>query len=121
MAALHTVIVGVDGSDASRDALALGQMLGGPNGRLLVVHVHPFGPLSSLMGPGEYEDVVRTTADSIFTHAREILDDATDRELRLLSKRWPAEGLGSIAADAGAALVAVGSSRRSRLERVLAG
>ena len=121
MAALHTVIVGVDGSDASRDALALGQMLGGPKGRLLVVHVHPFGPLSSLMGAGEYEDVVRTTADSIFTHAREILDDATDRELRLVSKRSPAEGLGTIAADAGAALVAVGSSRRSRLERVLAG
>jgi nucleotide-binding universal stress UspA family protein len=121
MAALRTVIVGVDGSDASRDALALGQMLGGPNGRLLVVHVHPFGPLSSLMGEGEYEDVVRTTADSIFAHARDVLDDATDRELRLVSKRSPAEGLGSIAADAGAALVAVGSSRRSRLERVLAG
>jgi nucleotide-binding universal stress UspA family protein len=121
MAALRTVIVGVDGSDASRDALALGQMLAGPQGRLLVVHVHPFGGLSSLMGPGEYEDVVRTTADSIFTHAREILDDATDRELRLVSKRSPAEGLGSIAADDGAALVAVGSSRRSRLERVLAG
>jgi nucleotide-binding universal stress UspA family protein len=121
MAALGPVIVGVDGSDASRDALALGQMLAGPQGRLLVVHVHPFGPLSSLMGPGEYEDVVRTTADSIFTHAREILDDATDRELRLVSKRSPAEGLGSIAADAGAALVVVGSSERSRLERVLAG
>jgi nucleotide-binding universal stress UspA family protein len=121
MAAVRTVIVGVDGSDASRDALALGQMLGGPSGRLLVVHVHPFGPLSSLMGAGEYEDVVRATADSIFTHAREILDDATDRELRLVSKRSPAEGLGTIAADAGAALVAVGSSRRSRLERVLAG
>jgi nucleotide-binding universal stress UspA family protein len=121
MAALRTVVVGVDGSDASRDALALGQMLGGPNGRLLVVHVHPFGPLSSLMGAGEYEEVVRTTADSIFTHARDVLDDATDRELRLVSKRSPAEGLGSIAADAGAALVAVGSSRRSRLERVLAG
>ena len=96
-------------------------MLAGPQGRLLVVHVHPFGPLSSLMGPGEYEDVVRTTADAIFMHAREILDDATDRELRLISKRSPAEGLGSIAADAGAALVAVGSSRRSRLERVLVG
>jgi nucleotide-binding universal stress UspA family protein len=121
MAALRTIVVGVDGSDASRDALALGQMLGGPNGRLLVVHVHPFGPLSSLMGAGEYEEVVRTTADSIFTHARDVLDDATDRELRLVSKRSPAEGLGSIAADAGAALVAVGSSRRSRVERVLAG
>src|SRR5690349_7558490 len=96
-------------------------MLAGPSGRLVVAHVHPFGPLSSLIGPGEYEDRVRTTAESIFTHAREILDDATDRELRLVSKRSPAEGLGSIAADAGAALVAVGSSRRSRLERVMAG
>jgi nucleotide-binding universal stress UspA family protein len=121
MSAPRTVIVGVDGSDASRDALAVGQLLAGPQGRLLVVHVHPFGPLSSLIGPGEYERVVRETADSIFAHAREILDDATDRELRLVSRRSPAEGLGSLAADAGAALIAVGSSRRSRLERVLVG
>jgi nucleotide-binding universal stress UspA family protein len=121
MAALRTVIVGVDGSDTSRDALALGQMLAGPSGRLLVAHVHPFGPLSSLIGPGEYESVVRKTADSIFAHAREILDDATERELRLVSGRSPAEGLGTLAADAEAALVVVGSSARSRLERVLAG
>jgi len=121
MASLRTVIVGVDGSDASRDALALGQMLAGPDGRLVVAHVHPFGPLSSLIGPGEYETVVRETADSIFAHAHDVLDDATQRELRLVSERSPAEGLGSVAADAGAALVVVGSSGRSRLERVLAG
>jgi nucleotide-binding universal stress UspA family protein len=121
MAALRTIIVGVDGSEASRDALALGQMLAGPDGRLLVAHVHPFGPLSSLMGPGEYESVVRETADSIFAHAREILADATERQLRVVSERSPAEGLGTLAADAGAALVVVGSLERSRLERVLAG
>jgi nucleotide-binding universal stress UspA family protein len=121
MEGLRRVLVGVDGSDASRDALALGQMLAGPKGRLVVVHVHPFGPLSSLIGPGEFEGLLRETADSIFAHAREVLDDATERELRLLSERSPAEGLGSVAADTRAALVVVGSSRRSRLERVLAG
>ncbi len=120
MAALRTVIVGVDGSDASRDALAVGQTLG-PKAGLLVAHVHPFEQFSSLMEPDEYDSLVRETADSVFAHAREILDDATERELRLVSERSPAEGLGSLAADAGAALVVVGSSRRSRLARVLAG
>ena len=121
MTAVRTVIVGVDGSDASRDALALGQMLAGPRGRLVVVHAHPYGSLASLMGPGELEGVLRETAESIFAHTREVLDDATDRELRLVEQRSPADGLGRLAADLGAALIVVGSSARSRLERVLAG
>ena len=78
MTALRTVIVGVDGSDASRDALALGQMLAGPRGRLVVVHAHPYASLSSLMGPGEFEGLLRETAESIFAPAREVLDDATE-------------------------------------------
>jgi len=121
MTAIRTVIVGVDGSNASRDALTLGQMLAGPRGRLVVVHAHPYGSLSSLMGPGEFEALLRETAESIFAHARQALDDATDRELRLVEQRSPADGLGSLAADLGAALIVVGSSGRSRLERVLAG
>src|SRR4051812_43641547 len=115
MAAVRTVIVGVDGSESSPDALALGQLLAGPQGRLVVVHVHPFEPVSSLLGSGEFETLLRETAESIFAHAREVLDDATERKLRLLSERSPAQGLGVAAAEAGAALIVVGSSGRSGL------
>ena len=116
-----TVIVGVDGSERSRDALSLGAALSGPDGQLLITHVHPYGQLSSLLGAGEYEQLVREAAESIFEDIREVAGDATGREMRLVSDRSPAKGLQALATDERADLIIVGSSSRSRLERVLAG
>jgi nucleotide-binding universal stress UspA family protein len=85
-----TAIVGVDGSERSRDALSLAAALSGPDGRLLVSYVHPYGELSSLLGEGDYEQLVRETAESIFEDVREVVGDATRNELRLVSDRSPA-------------------------------
>jgi hypothetical protein len=44
-----TIIVGVDGTERSRDALALAELLAGTaGGRLLIAHVHNYGQLEGL-------------------------------------------------------------------------
>ena len=116
-----TTIVGVDGSEHSRDALSLAAALSGPDGRLLAAYVHPYGELSSLLEAGDYEQLVRETAESIFEDVRELVGDAIRSELRLVSDRSPAKGLQTLATDERADVIIVGSSSRSRLERVLAG
>lgn len=121
MTASRTAIVGVDGSERSRDALALGAALAALEDRLLIAYVHPYGELKSFLGGGKYETLVRETAESIFDDIRDVVPESTTREMRLVTDRSPAKGLEELANDEGAGMVIVGSSERSRLERVLAG
>jgi hypothetical protein len=77
--AVRRVIVGVDASQRSRDALALGQALNEPGGRLIIVYAHAFGELSGLLTEGDEERLVREAAESVARQAHEVLDDATCR------------------------------------------
>ena len=119
----HTtpIVVGVDGTERSRDALALAGRLADPGQRVLLTHVHPYGRLSNLLSGGEYERLVGEVADSTFTAVQETLAPATQRELRVVSNPSPAAGLQEIAQKTGASIIIVGSSHRSGLGRVLAG
>jgi len=115
------LVVGVDGTERSQDALALASRLAGPEQRLLLTHVHDYGRLSSLLSAGEYEEVIREVADSVFAAVQQTLSPATQRELRLVANASPAAGLQELAQEAGASIIVVGSSHRSGLGRVLAG
>jgi nucleotide-binding universal stress UspA family protein len=116
-----TAIVGVDGTDRSRDALSLGAALSPSGSRLLIAHVHPYGQLEDLLGDGKYETLVRETTESIFDDVRDIVPDTVERKMRLVSDRSPARGLEQLANDEGADVVIVGSSERSGVQRVLMG
>jgi nucleotide-binding universal stress UspA family protein len=116
------VIVGVDGSERSVDALALADLLGPTLGREVVIaYVHPYGRLSSLLSEGEYEGLVREVAESTFEQIREHLPSVPERRMQLVSERSPAAGLHALAENEGAALVVIGSSHRSTIGRVLVG
>jgi nucleotide-binding universal stress UspA family protein len=119
--AVSRVIVGVDASQRSRDALRLGEALNEPGGRLLIVYAHPFGELSGLLTEGDNERLVREGAESVARQAHEVLDDATEREMRIVAERSPAAALQQLALDTEAGLIVVGSSERSGLGKVLAG
>jgi hypothetical protein len=68
------VIVGVDGSKRSVEALALADLLGPALGReVLIAYVHPYGELESLLSGGEYETLVHEVAQSTFLQVREHL------------------------------------------------
>jgi nucleotide-binding universal stress UspA family protein len=116
------VIVGVDGSQRSVEALALADLLGPALGRPVVIaYVHPYGKLSSLLSEGEYETLVREVAESTFDQIREHLPSVPERRMQLVSDESPAAGLHALAEREAAALIVVGSSHRSNIGRILVG
>jgi nucleotide-binding universal stress UspA family protein len=115
------IVVGVDGSERSRDALALAAKLADPGQCLLLTHVHDYGRLSTLLAGGEYEQLVRDVADATFAAVQETVADRVERELRLVADDSPAGGLQATADSTGASTIVVGSSHRSGLGSVLAG
>jgi nucleotide-binding universal stress UspA family protein len=119
---LGPVVVGVDGSERSVEALALADVLGPALGRRVVIaYVHPFGQLSSLFSEGEYERLVREVAELTFEQVREHLPSVRERRMQLVSESSPAAGLHALAEREGASLIVVGSSHRSRIGRILIG
>jgi nucleotide-binding universal stress UspA family protein len=119
--AVAPLIVGVDGSERSADALALAVQLAEPGQRVVLAHVHPYGELSDLLSGDDFERLVREVAESTLAAAQETLQPATERVMKLVSNRSPAAGLHELAVEKGAALIVVGSSHRSGLGRVFAG
>jgi nucleotide-binding universal stress UspA family protein len=115
------IVVGVDGTERSRDALALAARLAEPGQRVLLTHVHPYDRLSNLLSGGEYDQLVREVADSTFAAVQETLAPIRGRELRLVANSSPAAGLDAIAEQTDASIIVVGSSQRSGLGRVLTG
>jgi nucleotide-binding universal stress UspA family protein len=115
------LVVGVDGSERSRDALTLADQLADRGQRVLLTHVHTYGRLSNLLSGGEYEQLVREVADSTFEAVQETIAPGIQRELRLVSNSSPAAGLQALAEETGASTIVVGSSHRSGLGQVLAG
>jgi nucleotide-binding universal stress UspA family protein len=97
------IIVGIDGSGRSLDAVALAARLADPGQHALLVHVRRSGWPSNL------------------TALQEFLDPATAREMRVVSDSSPARGLQAIAEEIGASLIVVGSSHRSGIGRVFVG
>jgi nucleotide-binding universal stress UspA family protein len=97
------IIVGIDGSERSLDALALAARLAGPGQHALLVHVRRSGRPPNL------------------TALQEFLDPATAREIRVVSDSSPTRELQAIAEEIGASLIVVGSSRRSGIGRVFVG
>jgi nucleotide-binding universal stress UspA family protein len=119
--AVAPLIVGVDGSERSADALALAVQLAEPGQRVVLAHVHPYGQLSDLLSGEDYERLVREVAESTLSATQQTLHPGTERAMQLVSNRSPAAGLHDLAAEKDAALIVVGSSHRSGLGRVFAG
>jgi nucleotide-binding universal stress UspA family protein len=120
--ATGTVVVGVDGSDQSADALALALMLAGLRGaRLSPVFVHPYARFAGAFPESKYEQLVTELADSVHTQMRALDLPAADRRLRIVTGRSASAGLQKTAENERAAMIVVGGSHRSRLGRVLPG
>jgi nucleotide-binding universal stress UspA family protein len=115
------LVVGVDGSPRSRDALALATRLADPGHHVLLVHAHDYGRLSRLPSDGASDQLVREVADSTFAMMEETLARTGKCELRLVSSESPAAALQAIAGETGASGIVLGSSQRSGIGRVLAG
>jgi nucleotide-binding universal stress UspA family protein len=107
-----TVLVGYDGSDSARDAVALGEALAEPmSGELVLARVFPWKPGSA--APAEREEravrELREAAIAVSGRAEAVPNDDV------------AKGLEDIAVELGADLVVIGSSSRGRPHSALPG
>jgi nucleotide-binding universal stress UspA family protein len=119
------LLIGVDETERSRDAIALGQQLAPcVPGQPMYVYVHTLEELDALMAgwrPEEVEQLVAEHAQDKLARVRALAAEMGVSDVQLRQAASAAEGLHEQAVEREAALVAIGSSSRSGLGRVLPG
>lgn len=121
----RTVIVGVDGREGGRDAIALGRLLLGDDGRLVLAHVHSGESLPAAAEASSPADSAEAaTRDD--GSSRRLLESERERadieaELKSVGASSIGEALHRLAETEDADLAVVGSSHRGFLGRVFVG
>jgi nucleotide-binding universal stress UspA family protein len=119
------LVVGVDESERSRDAIALGaQLAQALPGELMLVYVHTLQELDALMtghDPEEVEQLVAGDAGAKQAKAAAVAAEMGISQVRMRRATSAAAGLHAQAVESNAALVVIGPSSRSGLGRVLPG
>jgi nucleotide-binding universal stress UspA family protein len=118
---LRKILIGIDGSDRSEDAVAFGRALAVAAGApVILATVRPPQPLMGRHGV-QARNTVSQDAESAVTRLAASLNDIGDVTVRSVVDRSPAQALQEIARHEDAGLVVVGSSHTGRLGRVLPG
>jgi nucleotide-binding universal stress UspA family protein len=113
----RSILVGYDGSEGGRDALALAQILRAPEGVVIVACVHP---ASGPPHDGRLDTLLADAAAQIIGGARtQVHEDWL--QIRTTPGHSPAHGLHVLSEEVEADLVIVGSSDRAERDRVHAG
>jgi len=119
---MSKIIVGVDGSDGSRDAIALASGLAGLTGStLLLANVFPYDETPSRALNREFEEFLREDANAVLERLRTTVGDGVTAETRTIPNPSPAHGLHELAESEEAGLIVVGSTHTGRIGRVLPG
>ena len=115
----QNVIVGVDGGEGGRDAIALARLLVSAEGRLTLAYIYHGDPhvWRGSSPPYEAAEIERTRA--LLNAARDEAEVVA--ELRWAGSSKPGRGLHELAQESGADLLVLGSSRRGLFGRVLTG
>ena len=110
------VIIGIDGEDGGRDAIALAQALRSDDTELIFGHVYVGEPVAWRGSSAAFEAVLREDAAKLLQSARD--ESGVDATLGLHASPSIGRGLHEMAESLGADLLIVGSSRRGHLGRV---
>ena len=118
---MSTIIVGVDESQGSIDAIALASRLAGITGsELMLVNVFPYDLHPSRAANRAFEEYLRRDSNDLLERRRSSLGDKTV-EVRAIPDVSSARGLHELAEQENAGLVVVGSTHTGRAGRVLPG
>ncbi len=118
---MGTIIVGVDESQASSDAIALASSLAGITGsELVLVNVFPYDVHPSRAANRAFEEYLRRDSNELLERRRSSVGDKTV-EVRAIPDVSSARGLHELAEQENAGLVVVGSTHTGRAGRVLPG
>jgi nucleotide-binding universal stress UspA family protein len=112
----ETVLVGVDGREGGRDAIALAKQLAAPGGGVMLAHVY-----STFPGRGAIEalPIERTESQELLERERRL--SAVDARLAVKGEGPVGAGLHALAEAEHADLLVIGSCHRAVLGRVLLG
>jgi nucleotide-binding universal stress UspA family protein len=114
----ETIVVGVDGDEGGRDALAFAARLKGTFGsRVIAVLAHPCDAFVSRASSPAYEAAMRDEARE--TLARELVRAVVDSEPEVVSASSPRRALHRAAEQHGAQLIVVGTGRHGPLARTM--
>lgn len=118
---MSKILIGVDGSERSEDALAFGRSLAlAADAPVVLAMAHRLEPLRP--GAEEHEAFLRQDAERTLARLAVELEDVSDVVLRpLVANTSPAHALQATAAEEQAGIIVVGSSHTGRLGRVLPG
>jgi nucleotide-binding universal stress UspA family protein len=118
------IVIGIDGRQGGRDALALAQRLAAPGAELILASVVVVSPLVSPMGGLDHDESAHAAARAHLAAARKL---ASVRGIpgrvrsEVVQAASPAAGLHRLAAHAAADLIAIGSCTRGPVGRLLEG
>ena len=116
------IIVGIDESDRSKDAVALASRLArGSHAELILVCAYPYGDSPSRAANPGYMGFLEEDAEAAIKRAREGLRDRPRVVASTIVESSPAKAIDTVAAREQASLIVVGSSHRGTVGRVLAG
>jgi nucleotide-binding universal stress UspA family protein len=114
---MSTIVIGVEESERSLDALALARRIARRADALLLVCAYPVDPLMTGDGGAGYARALRAQAE--VTLAR--LGGEIGSQTLAVPDRHPAHALARVAAELGAEAIIVGSSHTGRLRRIVPG
>jgi len=113
------VVVGIDGEDGGRDALALARLLCADGGRLTLAHVYPGEAIVWRGANPAYQAVEQEDAEALLERTR--AEEKLDADTKFIGASSVGKGLHLLAEDIGADLIVIGSSRDGLLHRVMVG
>ena len=118
---MSKIIVGVDESPGSADAIALASSLAGMTGaQLMLVNVFPYDVHPSRAVNYEFETYMRQDSQELLERLRSSHGDES-AEVKAIPNPSPAHGLHALAEKVDASLIVVGSTHTGRAGRVLPG
>jgi nucleotide-binding universal stress UspA family protein len=113
------IVVGVEGSERSSDALALADLLAGLlGGPLVLAHNRPRDTPPNFLEPPQDEQLMRSISDSTSAQVEELVRHDHQPGIHVTHAVSPAVGLLEVADRENAQLLVVGPSHRSGLGRV---
>jgi nucleotide-binding universal stress UspA family protein len=119
---MSKILIGVDGSEHSEDAVAFGRVLArAARASVVLATAYASGPAVVRHGAGAYDTPLREDAEATLARLAVRLDGVGDVDLRPVANKSAAHALHETAEQENVGIIVVGSSHISRLGRVLPG
>lgn len=121
---MSTILIGVDASERSEDAIAFARQLADATGaQLVIANAYPYSDLPGRASSTAFREALRDESLTLVREMRARLDGLPEQRstVKIAANTSPAHALHAMADAEDAALLVVGSSHTGRARRVLPG